>query len=92
MSALLRWAKAFKHGKTQCTNIAFNICFARLKIWYCTSTVAHLMNAVNAKDGASILRQLTDLWAERRDWESQKIPQTCVLESAPEVVLGVIHG
>ena len=31
LSALLRRAKAFKHGKTQCTNIGFIICFARLK-------------------------------------------------------------
>ena len=51
---------AFQHGKTQCTNIAFIICFARLKIWYCTNIFettqeksAHLMNAVNAKDGAT---------------------------------------
>ena len=39
-----------------------------------------------------ILRQLTELMADRRDGESQKIPQTCVIESAPEVVLDVIHG
>ena len=30
-SAMLRRAKAFKHGNTQCTDIAFIICFARLK-------------------------------------------------------------
>ena len=64
-SAMLRRAKAFKHGKTQCTNIAFIICFARLKK-YGTVQVehgnifetteeksAHLMNAVNVKDGAA---------------------------------------
>ena len=36
--------------------------------------------------------QLTELWAERRDGQSQQMPQTCVSESPPEFVLDVIHG
>ena len=62
---MLRRAKVFKHGQTQSTNIAFIICFARLKT-YGTVQVehgnifettqeksAHLMKAVNSKDGAA---------------------------------------
>ena len=51
------------------------------------------MNAVNAKDGAAY-SPTADRTVDRAEIlrVAEDPPNVCVLESAPEVVLDVIHG
>ena len=53
---------------------------------------ADLMNAVNANDGAAHTSTTDRTVGTAERLRVAEIPQTCVLESAPEVVLDVIHG
>ena len=50
-----------------------------------------LLNVANVMD-AGIAAIPCELWAERRDGQSQQMAQTCVSESTPEFVIDMIHG
>ena len=49
-----------------------------------------LLNVANVMN--ECLHNPCELWAERRDGQSQQMAQTCVSESAPEFVIDMIHG